>query len=353
MRAHHFGGQEVQEGRLHALALQRVVAVRDPDPSAVREHAQIGAATAGGTGLDLQRGKGRAQLGQQRVQAQDMRAHARAPVGARRVREVAVHVPFEEVDGRAAQQRAELREQVRAHGATAEVEHKLVATQRLLAAGHLQHPVRVRAVQVAVGVHTFGFDPEAELHAQCAAVLGQWRQALRINVGRGPPVAQPGAVVAAATEPAVVEHEALDSEGGGRVGQCAQTHWVVVEVGRLPGVELHPPRPLARLRRQHARAHKTVPASAQGAQPIVTAPQVHGGRDVALPRGQQRFAGQQKLAELPLAAAQARALNRDAVVAGPGDLRRPGLAVAGVGAALQQAEPRIGVVRRAAGAGLL
>ena len=57
------------------------------------------------------------------------------------------------------------------------------------------------------------------------------------DVRRDDPVAETGAVVAAAAEPAVVEHEALDADAGGRVGQRPQVVEVGLEVDRLPRVE--------------------------------------------------------------------------------------------------------------------
>ncbi len=51
------------------------------------------------------------------------------------------------------------------------------------------------------------------------------------------PVAEPGPVVPTTAEPAVVEHEPLDAHLGGGPSQVAQPVEVVVEVGRLPGVD--------------------------------------------------------------------------------------------------------------------
>ena len=55
--------------------------------------------------------------------------------------------------------------------------------------------------------------------------------------GETGPVAEPGTVVAAGAEPAVVEHVALDPERGGPLGQVDQPVEVVVEVDRFPDVD--------------------------------------------------------------------------------------------------------------------
>ena len=108
MRAHRFGRQKVPEGRVHALALERVVSVRHPDAAGVRQNAQVGAPAAGGAGLDLQLRQSLALLRQQTVQPQHVGAHAHATIRPPRMREVAVHVALDDVNARAAQHGADL-----------------------------------------------------------------------------------------------------------------------------------------------------------------------------------------------------------------------------------------------------
>ena len=93
----------------------------------------------------------------------------------------------------------------------AEVEHELVAAEHRLVAGVDERPLGVGAVQVAVGVDHLRLDPDAELHAERLHVVDQRRQPVGMRVGRHHPVTEPGAIVAARAEPAVVEHEALDA----------------------------------------------------------------------------------------------------------------------------------------------
>ena len=87
------------------------------------------------------------------------------------------------------------------------------------------------------------------------------------------PVAEPGPVVPAAAEPAVVEHEPLDADLGGRAGPARRSRsrsWSKYD--RLPGVEQH--RPGARAcagacRRVHPcsrRAGRVEPVAGVGAQ---------------------------------------------------------------------------------------
>ena len=67
-------------------------------------------------------------------------------------------------------------------------------------------------------------------------MVDQRAQPLRPDGGVDGPVAEPGGVVAAAEEPAVVEDEALHPDGGGGVGELGEPVEGVVEVDRLPGV---------------------------------------------------------------------------------------------------------------------
>ena len=105
------------------------------------------------------------------------------------------------------------------------------------------------AGEVGVGVDHLRLDPQAELHAEPADVVDQRVQPVGPDVLVDVPVAEPGGVVAAVAEPAVVEHEPLDAELGGRVGQRRQPVEAVVEVDGLPRVEHDRARPPRMARR--------------------------------------------------------------------------------------------------------
>ena len=101
------------------------------------------------------------------------------------------------------------------------------------------NPVRMGPDNVGVQVDHFRFHPEPEFHPAGGDGVDQRREPVRPEGLVHVPVAQAGVVVAAAAEPAVVEHEALDAELRGGVGQFDQGGQVVVEVDRLPGVQHH------------------------------------------------------------------------------------------------------------------
>ena len=85
-----------------------------------------------------------------------------------------------------------------------------------------------------------------------------------MGVGGDPPVAETGRVVAAPAEPAVVEHEALDADRRGTLGEPGELVEVVIEVDGLPRVQHDRPRPVAVRRR---RAHDGVELPARRAEP--------------------------------------------------------------------------------------
>ncbi len=100
---------------------------------------------------------------------------------------------------------------------------------------------RVGAGQVGVEVDHLRLEPEPEVHAELAHPVGQRLEALRPDAGVDRPVAQRAGVVAAAEEPAVVEHEALRAQAAPAFGERDQGVEVVLEVDGLPGVEHHGP----------------------------------------------------------------------------------------------------------------
>ena len=117
-----------------------------------------------------------------------------------------------------------------------QVEDLLLAPLRRHGGAPAQHPLGVAAGGLGVEVDHLRLDPQAELHAAAGHVVDQRAQPLRPDGGVDGPVAEPGGVVAAAEEPAVVEDEALDPDGGGGVGELGEPVEGVVEVDRLPRV---------------------------------------------------------------------------------------------------------------------
>ena len=122
-------------------------------------------------------------------------------------------------------------------------------TSRARAVREVDGPVRVRAVEVAVGVHHLRLHPETELHAQRVDVLDEALQPLRELLRVHEPVAQAGPVVVALAEPAVVHHEQLHADLGGLVGKLLLAGLVHVERGGFPGVVEHRAESRVRARR--------------------------------------------------------------------------------------------------------
>ena len=101
-----------------------------------------------------------------RYSGQGLLVRAGPPVGAGGLDVVAVHVPLDERNVVVAEQGVEAGEDLVEGGGNGEVEDELVATEHGLVAGIGERPVRMGAVEVAVGVDHLRLDPDAELHAE-------------------------------------------------------------------------------------------------------------------------------------------------------------------------------------------
>ena len=104
--AHQLRRDQLGRPAVHLLPLQRVDAVRHPDPLGPLQHAQVDPGTAGGAGLDLQTREGGLDLVQQPVEGQRLLVHAGSAgrLGAG-VDQVAVVVPLDVADVVLAQDR--------------------------------------------------------------------------------------------------------------------------------------------------------------------------------------------------------------------------------------------------------
>ena len=205
-----------------------------------------------------------------------------------------------------------------------EVEDQLVAAEHRFVAGVGERPVGMGPVQVAVRVDHLRLDPDAEFHAEGAHSLDQRRQPLGMGIGGDPPVAEPGGVVTAPAEPTVVEHEALDADRRGALGESGERVEVVIEVHRLPRVEHDGSRSVAMGGR---RAHDGVELPARRTEASRRVDRVHRRGPIALAGPQHDLAGMQQLAELDHRPPVGQASGVEARVAAPRQVNAPHLAV--------------------------
>ena len=236
----------------------------------------------------------------QRIGGLHLGAVAGRAVGQAGSGEVAVQVPLQIADGVGGQQRADLVEQVVRRGRPGDVEHQLVARGDQRPALQLQCPVGAGAEQVAVGVDHLRLHPQAELHAQPVDMGHQRAQTIGELAGVGPPVAQRGAVVVAAVEPAVVDDETLHAHGGGGIGQFHHLGGLQVEVEAFPGVQVHRARPHGAAGPGDALAQRSVEVGGQAVQPLGAAAGQQLRALQLRTRRQPHLARRQPFAELPL-----------------------------------------------------
>ena len=288
MAAQQFGRQQLARPPQHALTGFRVDVVGDPDPFGALHHLEVDAGTTRGAGLELDTREAGPQLVEQAVEGTGLRSHGRpAAGGCSGVGQIPVVVPFDVVDGVFGQDRAHLPEDVIVGAGDRQVEHLLVPGADREPSAGLHDPLWVGPGEIGILVHHLGLEPQPELHPEPANPVDQRVKPVRPDLGAHHPVTQPGAVVAAGAEPAVVQHVAFDAQGGGPLGEVDQPGGVVVEVDRLPDVDRH--RTIrAWVHRQ--RAEVVVEAGGLRVQPHGVV-EVDPGGPVALALGERPFPG--------------------------------------------------------------
>ena len=221
-----------------------------------------------------------------------------------------------------------------------------MALRAAVATGFVQAPVRVGAVEVAVRAHHLRLHPEAEVHAEAAHGVDERCEPLREALGVGLPVAEAARVVAPAAEPAVVEHEAFDAEGGGVAGEPLQRREVLPETDRFPGVEMHAARARGRAR-QDGGAHMAVQRMPQRGAAAVAEAQHRVRRFERAARRDADLAGVEPCRHQQ-AGAVGIALQEHLVVTAPGEMCAEGEPVGLVCVGLFDEEPMAARVARPA-----
>jgi hypothetical protein len=156
-------------------------------------------------------------------------------------------------------------------------------------------------------------------------VVDQRVQPVRPDLLVDDPVPEPGRVVTAVVEPAVVEHEPLHADARRAVRDLPEPVEVVVEVHGLPDVQHH--RLHVGMRRQ--RPLEAVPRGGQAVEPVVGGDDVHPGRGVRRAGRQRHLTRQQPLAAADGGAVRGGALDPQHVVAAPADVHADDVAVRG------------------------
>ena len=196
MRAHDIKRQEVGRPALDILPVERVVAVRCPDTVGMRENTEVGPRAARRAGFDFDVRVRRADAVDQRVKRRDLGVGARSPVRIAGMVQIAVHVPFDIADGMIAQDGINALEQIFGNFGPRDVENILVAERDVINALDPHRPIGMGAIQIAVGIDHFGFEPDAHFHAEAGNMVDERLQAIGVNGIGYSPVAESRAVMA-------------------------------------------------------------------------------------------------------------------------------------------------------------
>ena len=89
----------------------------------------------------------------------------------KRIRQMAVEIPFDIVDRRCIEDLADGIDEVITHITAREIEHELMAPEAHRIRRGAEHPVRMRAVEIGVDGNHLRLEPEAELEAALVCAL--------------------------------------------------------------------------------------------------------------------------------------------------------------------------------------
>ena len=208
--------------------------------------------------------------------------------------QIAVHVPFDIADGMIAQDGINALEQIFGNFGPRDVENILVAERDVINALDLHRPIGMGAIQIAVGIDHFGFEPDAHFHAEAGDMVNQRLQAIGIHRVGYSPVAESRAVMPPRSEPAIIEHEPLNPKRGGAAGEIFQLLDIMRKPNGFPGIVMHRARLGARRRAQDVRPHMMVEMAAERRQTFRRISGDDAGASIAFTRCQPDFAGQEQ-----------------------------------------------------------
>ena len=153
--------------------------------------------------------------------------------------QTAVHVPLHIGNVAGGQQCREAFKQIVYDLPAGEIQNILTAALDRRSVRRGKHPVRMRAVQIAVDRDHFRLDPDAKLHAERIDAPAKLRQAAFDFFFVDIPVAKAAGVAVAFTKPAVVKNKQFDAKRGRMLRDLQELFVVIVEVGGLPAVQQH------------------------------------------------------------------------------------------------------------------
>ena len=271
--------------------------------------------------------------------------------GPARFRPISVVIPLEEGDVVVGGQSVEKLEHVFLDVGVREVEQHLVASLGAGPPWEVHRPVRMRAIQVAIGVDHFRFHPEPELHAEAIDLLNQTAQAVRKFVLVHSPIAEACMIAVAGAKPAVVHDETFDTNLGSLFGERLLPRFINFELGCFPGVIQNRTPFRAQATRENVDSLEAMKESGGLTKAAICVASIERRRVEGLARiqlvGEIEWIQPASDADLLMR----RLLNRYLPTAAPTECSKPDLAVILVGLAIAiDREPRVHLVARATAA---
>ncbi len=237
---HGAGGEELGEALLDVETCGCFSVVAHPDLIGVAEDAIVSAATTTRAALPDDVGMALAERSPDVVEAMDIASPQLAGIARSvwpaRLTDVTIHIPFDEGNVVLGKKAIDDLDEVALDVGAGEIEDELMAELSAGAGGEVDDPVRMRAVEITIGIDHLRLDPETEGHAKLFDAIDERSKAVGEFLRIGPPIAKTGGIALAALEPAVIHDEELDAHLRGEFGKRTLGDLIDVEVSRFPGV---------------------------------------------------------------------------------------------------------------------
>ena len=92
------------------------------------------------------------------------------------------------------------------------IKHQLISAKSRFSFGYANCPIRMRPIQLAVGIDTFGLKPKPELHPHTVNGFGERIDSARKLFAVDSPIAKSRVIVVSFSKPSVIENEHLDAQ---------------------------------------------------------------------------------------------------------------------------------------------
>src|SRR5579883_818757 len=148
----------------------------------------------------------------------------------------AIEIPLDKHNSMFAQQAIQAVKDVRGNFWTGEIQEKLVAQLGSFSLREVIDPVRMSAIEVAVGINHFWLYPDTKFHPQAMDLVNQGAQTVGELLWIYPPVAKTGTVVVPFAKPAIINYKEFNAKLSRPLGQSQLFLFVDIKIDGFPAI---------------------------------------------------------------------------------------------------------------------